>query len=278
MRIQDAIQFALSQLQHQEAPLLEAEILLAHTLGKSRSHLKAWPEAEINASQQNTLAALVKRRSVGEPIAYIVGKREFWDIELQVTPATLIPRPETEHLVELALQLIPTDTRWQIADLGTGSGAIALAIAKHRPMTKIIATDFSHEALAVARENAAQLGLTNVEFQHSHWLQELGDQRFNLIVSNPPYVADDDPHLQQGDLRFEPHTALRAGLKGLDDIRQIINSAPDYLKTGGSLMLEHGYDQGKAVEQLLKTRGFSDVFCHADFAQRERVSEGKYSS
>lgn len=276
MKIKDAIHYAVTHLHEQEAAQLEAELLLAHAMNQSRSYLKAWPDADLNHSQQQVFIDLVRRRANGEPIAYILERREFWDLELRVTPACLIPRPETELLVELALQLIPTNAPWKIADLGTGSGAIALAIAKHRPTCRIIATDTSETALKLAQDNAAQLRITNVDFHLGNWFDCLAAQRFQLIVSNPPYVADNDPHLSQGDLRFEPATALSSGPEGLEDIRQIINAAPDHLEPGGWLLLEHGYDQATAVTQLFRDCGFTNVSTQADLAHRERVTYGKF--
>ena len=275
MKIKDALQFSLSQLSQHDAAALESELLLAQALDKSRTFLATWPETILTAPQERLFKQLVTRRQHGEPIAYILERREFWDITLRVTPATLIPRPETELLVETALQQIPNTADWNILDLGTGSGAIALAIAKHRPSCQVTATDASEEALTVAQENAARLGLTNVIFHCGNWFAGLAGQRFEVIASNPPYVAADDPHLKQGDLRFEPSTALSAGPDGLEDIRRIIENSPRYLTSGGWLMLEHGYDQGDRIRRLLTSRGFTHVSGQEDLAGIQRLSYGQ---
>lgn len=257
-------------------PRLEAEILLASVLEQPRTYLLAWPEQELTPDQQASLGVLVERRLRGEPIAYLTGRREFWSLDLTVTPATLIPRPETELLVEHALELIPTDAAWRIADLGTGSGAIAAAIAGARPGCSITATDASAEALAVAESNFQKLGLDNITAACGSWYTALPTgKRFDLIVSNPPYVAESDPHLQQGDLVHEPNNALAAGSDGLDDIRQIIADAPRHLVPGGWLLLEHGYEQGTEVRGLLQTAGFTEITTRRDLAGLERVSAGR---
>lgn len=257
-----------------DTPTLDAEVLLAYSLSKPRSHLRAWPERIPSIEQAHDFAELLGRRLKGHPVAHIVGRREFWSLDLQVTPATLIPRPETELLVELALARLPADQAPQVADLGTGSGAIALAIARERPRIRVVATDYSAEALEVAEQNARRLGITNVEFRQGDWWEPLGEERFALIVSNPPYLADTDIHLSQGDLRFEPHSALAAGQHGLDAIRTIIAQAGQHLKPGGWLLLEHGFDQGKSVPALLRDHGFGAIESHRDLAGLDRVSGG----
>jgi release factor glutamine methyltransferase len=249
---------------------LEAELLLVHVLGKPRSWLVAHADDVLDDAQVTAFEALVQRRHRGEPVAYITGRRGFWSLELEVTPVTLIPRPETELLVELALQRLPTAGR--IVDLGTGSGAIALAIARERPQARVMATDASRDALAVALRNAARLGLTHVGFLHGDWFAPLAGERFNLIVSNPPYIEADDPHLGQGDLRFEPASALASGADGLDDIRRIVEGARTHLEPGGWLMMEHGWNQGDAVRSSLSTAGYHNVFTAQDLEQRDRVS------
>jgi release factor glutamine methyltransferase len=254
---------------------LEAELLLCHCLDKSRAYLRTWPEKLLDRETLERYKQLLQRRQQGEPFAYITGQKEFWDLQLRVTPNVLIPRPETEHLVELTLDKIPTDAHWHIADLGTGSGAIGLAIAKQRPNCRITATDKSPAALEIARHNASTNGIRNIQFVLSAWFEALGNERFHLIASNPPYVAKDDPHLQQGDLRFEPHEALSSGPEGLDDIQHIISQAATHLMLPGWLLLEHGYQQGDAVPALLRQYGFTEVQCHSDYAQRERVSMGR---
>ncbi|MEI7917671.1 MAG: peptide chain release factor N(5)-glutamine methyltransferase, partial [Methylophilaceae bacterium] len=228
----------------------------------------------LNADQLQDFRFLLKRRLDGEPIAYILGVREFYGLTLKVTPATLIPRPDTETLVDAAFQKIPVNGAWDILDLGTGTGAVALAIAKQRPKSNVIGVDASAEALAVAIENAQSLGLTNVHFLKSDWFSDLVGQRFEVIVSNPPYIAEGDCHLTQGDLRFEPRSALVSGVDGLDDIRRIIQDAPNYLKPNGWLMLEHGYDQAQSVASLLKEHGFSQIDHTQDLAGTLRVTFG----
>ena len=276
MTINDAIQQACAQLADDPSARLEAELLLSLALACPRSTLRAWPERQLTAQQDSDFQQFLARRRSGEPMAYILGQREFWNLTLKVTPATLIPRPETERLVELALQHIPKEANWQVADLGTGSGAIALALASERGQCRITASDASAEALALAQENARALAINNVSFQHGDWFSPLAQQRFQVIVSNPPYVAEHDEHLQQGDLRFEPQQALSAGPEGLDALRHIIESSPAHLMPGGWLLLEHGFEQGTAVMQLLRQQGFRAVQCYADYAERERVSCGRW--
>lgn len=258
-----------------DSPRLDAEVLLAQVLSKSRSHLRAWPERVPEDSQQRHFAALLARRSRGEPIAYLTGRREFWSLELVITPATLIPRPETERLVELALDRLPADRCRRVADLGTGSGAIALAIARERPRTAVLATDVSAEALAVAEHNARRLKLGNVRFQQGGWHLALGAERFDLIAANPPYLAAADPHLGSGDVRFEPPGALVGGDDGLAAIRIIIAGAGAHLCPGGWLVLEHGYDQGEAVGSMLLAHGFMEVSDHPDASGIPRVACGR---
>lgn len=254
---------------------LEAQYLLQQVLGKPRAWLLAHPEAELVAEQQAAYAALLQRRLQGEPIAYILGEREFYGLKFKVTPATLIPRPETELLVELALQRIPQGRPCRVLDLGAGSGAIALSIAHHRPKAKVAALDASVEALQVARENAVRLGIRNADFLQGDWYAPLEGQRFDLIVSNPPYIAAGDDHLEQGDLRFEPVSALASGQDGLDDIRRIVAGAGAHLEPGGWLLMEHGYDQAAAVRELLRSAGWVEIFSERDLAGIERVSGGR---
>lgn len=254
---------------------LEAELLLVHVLNKPRSWLIAHADDALDDAHAAAFAALVQRRHDGEPVAYITGHRGFWSLELEVTPATLIPRPETELLVELALARLPATGR--VVDLGTGSGAIALAIARERPKATVMATDASLDALAVAQRNAARLGLAHVGFTHGDWFAPLAGERFDLIVSNPPYIEADDPHLAQGDLRFEPATALASGPDGLDDIRRIVEGAREHLEAGGWVMMEHGWNQGDAVRDVLSMAGYRDVFTAKDLEQRDRVTGARWS-
>lgn len=259
-----------------ETAALEAEILLCHCLQKTRAQLRTWPDTLLSKDEDTCYRRLLMRRQQGEPIAYITGYRDFWNLRLRVSPAVLIPRPETEHLVELALQKIPASARWQIADLGTGSGAIGLAIASERPHCHVTAVDISASSLEIARENAALNHIRNVSFHQGYWFTPLAGKHFQMIVANPPYIAEHDNHLQQGDLRFEPSQALSAKADGLEDLQHIISCAPDYLAEPGWLLLEHGYQQGEAVTTLLKKYAYREVQCHADYAQLERVSEGKF--
>ncbi len=254
---------------------LDAEVLLAWLLERDRSFLHAHPEHVLDAELAGRYQALVERRAAGEPVAYLIGEREFWSLPLRVTPDVLIPRPETELLVEQALAHIPADAEYAVADLGTGSGAIALAIARERPRCRVRATDRSPEALEVAEANAKRLGIANVEFAAGNWGQALGERRFDLVVSNPPYVVSGDPHLTRGDARHEPRTALQAGPDGLDAIRVIGFQAKRHLVAGGWLLLEHGFDQGKAVRALLQRYRYSDIATVDDLAGQPRVSLGR---
>src|SRR5690348_10568633 len=255
---------------------VEAELLFVHVLGVSRAWLVAHADDELGDEKRAAFDALIARRARGEPVAYLTGSRGFHALELRVTPDVLIPRPETELLVELALQRIPGNAELRIADLGTGSGAIALAIARARPGARVLGTDASERALVIARENARHLGLTNVEFAQGDWCAALGDGcDFDLIVSNPPYIAEDDPHLREGDLRFEPRAALASGVDGLDAIRAIVRDARAHLHEGGWLLLEHGFEQGAAARALLEQSGYREVFTERDLEGRERVSGGR---
>jgi len=252
----------------------EAELLLLHVLDKPRSWLFAHATDPVADADMAAFHALLARRVAGEPVAYLLGHRGFWTLDLGVSPATLIPRPETELLVELALARLPADTALAVADLGTGSGAIALALASERPHAAVTATDLSAAALDVARGNAARNGLARVRFVQGAWFEPLQGERFDLIASNPPYIASNDPHLQQGDLRHEPATALASGIDGLDDIRHIVAAAGAHLLPGGWLLIEHGWDQGAAIRALFEQAGFAQVHTERDLEQRDRVTRG----
>jgi len=258
-----------------DSPRLDAELLLASCLDKTRSYLYAWPDVIPPADIQARFHDLLARRITGEPVAYLLGQREFWSLPLAVTPATLIPRPETETLVEQALARIPAAADAWIADLGTGSGAIALAIARERPRCRIIATDISQDALAVAIANAKRLGLSNVQCRAGDWCAALPDQPFDLIVSNPPYIAEDDIHLTRGDVRFEPRHALASGPQGMDALQIIVRCASTRLRPRGWLLLEHGYDQAQAVTRLLHACGYEEVHDYPDAAGLGRVAAGR---
>ena len=257
-------------------PRLDAEILLAHVLNVPRSHLYARPEQRLDGDKLRHFTLLTIARQKGRPVAYLTGRRDFWAMSLKVTSATLIPRPETELLVEEALRCIPVESRWYLADLGTGSGAIALALAIERPHCIITATDISEAALDVARDNAHTLGIRNVEFLQGEWFAPVSGRRFAAIVSNPPYVPDEDPHLLSGDVRFESRRALTGGPDGLAPIRKIALRASVHLEAGGVLLLEHGYDQGERVRTLLSSAGFTDIRSIRDLADHERVTLGRF--
>jgi len=252
---------------------LEPEVLLMHVLEVDRAWLYANSEQPVSAAAQQHYTDLLERRIAGEPIAYLTGTREFWSLPLRVTPDVLIPRPETELLVEAALQRLPAGKKWRVADLGTGSGAVALAIASERPLCEIDATDISAEALAVARGNAERLVPGRVQFHQGSWFEPL-QGRFHLVLSNPPYVRQGDPHLEAGDCRFEPRVALSPGGDGLDAIRQIAGDAVDYLEPGGCLAFEHGFDQGKASRHILEALSYKEVETLRDLESRDRVTLG----
>lgn len=252
----------------------EAELLLGHVLDRGLAWLFAHGDAPVDDEAAARFAALIDRRAAGEPVAYLTSRRGFWTLDLAVSPATLIPRAETERLVELALERLPASP-CAVADLGTGSGAIALAIARERPQARVIATDASAHALAVARANAETNALQRVQFRQGDWLAPLAGERFDLIASNPPYIAAGDPHLARGDLLHEPPAALASGVDGLDAIRVIVRDSPAHLLAGGWLLLEHGYDQGDAVRGLLQDAGFVDVRTERDLEARDRVSLGR---
>jgi release factor glutamine methyltransferase len=252
---------------------LDIQILLAYCVAQSRTFLMTWPERELTATQLSAFDDLVERRKEGEPIAYLIEQQGFWSLDLRVLPTTLIPRPETELLVEQALAFLSAKPQSEVLDLGTGTGAIALAMAKELPEAKVLGVDINHASIALAKDNAARNNIGNVSFKQSSWYTELAGL-FDLIISNPPYIRIDDPHLSQGDVRFEPVRALVAGTDGLADLRIIIREAPVYLQAGGALMVEHGYDQKHAVSQLFKQSQFVDVSCYQDLAGQDRITVG----
>lgn len=254
---------------------VDAEWLLMHALEVSRTRLFTHGDAPVESTRATRFEALVRRREAGEPVAYLIGRRGFWRFELEVTPDTLIPRPETELLVELALRRIDAEAAAMVADLGTGSGAIALAIAMERPRVQVVATDASTTALEVARRNAAQLRIPNILFAAGDWCDALPNGRFDLIASNPPYIATNDAHLAQGDLRFEPAGALASGADGLDAIRTIVAQARAHLAPDGWLLIEHGLDQGAPVRALFAASGYTRIETARDLEERDRVTLGR---
>lgn len=266
----------LAQARHHDERI-DLRILLAHVLDRPQSWLLAHPEAELDADSRQGMDALWARRRAGEPVAYLTGEREFHGLPFRVTPAVLIPRPETELLVDRALELLPPGSPTHAVDLGTGSGAVAVALAFRRPLLQVVATDLSDTALAVALENAQRMGVEGrCSFRSGWWFQALGRERFDCIVSNPPYVADSDPHLAS-DLRYEPRGALVSGPDGLRDLTQIIAGASVHLHDGGHLLVEHGYDQAEAVRNRLRAAGFTLVESVRDLAGIERVTLGRWS-
>ncbi len=273
--IKEALSFGMNMLASQEEAHREAEILLQQALQVSRTYLFAHPEQRLSQEQATLYQQALTQRQQGTPIAYILGHREFWSLDLVVTPDTLIPRPETERLVETALALLDPAAPLSILDLGTGSGAIALALATECPDWQITACDQSSKALNVAQNNAQRLGLAHINFMVSDWFAAFHQQLFDAIVSNPPYLSATDSHLTQGDLRFEPESALVSGIDGLEALRFIIQHSYNHLQENGILLLEHGYDQAAAVKKLLEQHGYGDIQCWQDWQGLDRVSGGK---
>ena len=267
---------ARSELNSLDQGSLDAEVLLCDLLGVTRAWLYANPDTPVESDLSDQYLAFVQKRLSGEPVAYLTGEREFWSMQLTVTPDVLIPRPETELLVEYALSHIPMNANWRIADLGTGSGAIALAIAKERPRCRVHATDISSAALSVAQSNANRLNISNITFHCGSWLEPLPG-KFDVIVSNPPYVSSADPHLHQGDCRFEPSTALTPGKDGLASIRIIADTARDVLNHDGILAFEHGFDQGTSSQGVLESLGYQNVSTKKDLAGLDRITVGTLS-
>lgn len=280
-RIDTSLAEASRMLSASPTPRLDAELLLAHVLDRPRSYFFAWPEALLTTGQMDQFLQLIDQRKAGHPIAYLTGQREFWSLQLKVTEATLIPRPDTELLVELALGLAlnpesspaqNTQSTIKVADLGTGTGAIALALAKERPHWEVTAIDISPEALAIATENAIINGIRNTVFIEDSWCSPLAKGSMDMIVSNPPYIRSNDPHLKEGDVRYEPLSALVSGIDGLDDIRVIAEQSLQSLKPGGWILLEHGYDQGKPVLTILSQAGFTQIRTETDLSGHDRVT------
>jgi len=265
---------AIARLSSSESPKRDAEILLAWVSGKSRAWLIAFDDAQLDDSQLAALESLLARRAAGEPVAYLIGEREFWSLPLSVSPDSLIPRPDSEVLVEQALSRLPADP-CAILDLGTGTGAIALALASERADCQVTGVDRIAAAVALATHNGAKLNLPNARFLQSDWFSALNAQRFQLIVSNPPYIDAADHHLSQGDVRFEPASALVASDHGLADIKTIASSAANYLADNGWLLLEHGWQQGEAVRQILRENSFCQVETCQDYGGNDRVTLGQ---
>ncbi|WP_411358734.1 peptide chain release factor N(5)-glutamine methyltransferase [Pseudidiomarina salilacus] len=267
---------AQQRILNSETPRLDAEVLLAHVLQQTRSYLHTWPERELSQTQVAAYDQLIAARAKGQPVAHLLGEREFWSLPLQVNASTLIPRPDTEVLVETCLHLAIA-AQASVLDLGTGTGAIALALKSERPQWHVSAVDSAAGAVALARLNAEHLAL-EVQIAQSDWFAQLSQQRFDLIVSNPPYIAADDPHLQQGDVRFEPLSALVAAATGFADLQRIIDQAPNYLNKGGWLVLEHGWQQAERCREMFIERGFHAVESRRDYANLDRITLGRWET
>ena len=273
MTIAEALQYSRAILAGSDSPEIDGQVLLCHVLSCATSYLHTWSDKELTAKQQDQFEQLIKQRQQGRPVAHLTGQRGFWSLDLKVSEDTLIPRPDTELLVNLALTKI--EANMIVADLGTGSGAIALSLAVENPLIPILAMDYSLPALMVAKQNAQDHLLTNVSFWQGHWLDSIADSCLNMVVSNPPYIEDNDPHLKQGDVRFEPRTALASGVDGLDDIRQIVKQSQRCLKPKGWLMIEHGYQQAEQVITLFQKAGFTSISVQQDYGANDRVVIGQ---
>lgn len=276
MNYQQWLSLTAARFSQSDSPKRDAEILLSFATGRARTYLLAFGETVLTAEQLAVLESLAARRELGEPIAYLVGEREFWSLPLSVSSATLIPRPDTECLVEQALAHL-ANTPCRILDLGTGTGAIALALASERPDCTVVGVDIKADAVALARHNAEKLAINNAHFLQSRWFDSV-DGRFSLIVSNPPYIDANDPHLNEGDVRYEPHSALVAPAEGMADLIEIIRQSPPYLEAGGWLMLEHGWQQAEAVQKHLNNTGFSAVMTYKDYGNNDRVTLGQWGA
>ena len=273
MNVSQVLQASILKLSpSSESARLDAEVLITHALGWQRTHLLTRDSQILSDTQLDAINKLIKRRLNGEPVAYIVGEQEFWSLPLMVNASTLIPRPETEHLVETALQYLSLDGTKAVLDLGTGSGAIVLALASEQPRHHYTAVDISHEALQIARQNADKLKIPGIRFVRSHWFSKLGDAKYDLIVSNPPYIESADEHLQQGDVAAEPLSALASGEDGLEDIRHLVSRSTTHLNPGGWLMMEHGWNQAAKVRKLLVAHKYKNIQSIQDYSNIERLT------
>ena len=276
--IQNSLSLAADNLSAvSDSALLDAEVLLSYCLHKTRSFLRAWPDKSLSAEQFESFWNLVQKRQQGQPIAYLTGEREFWSRSFTVNPDVLIPRPDTELLIEISLNLFYAQQIGNILDLGTGSGILGITLAAERPLAKVIATDISPVALQVAQANAKRLSVSNVQFLQSNWFEAIAETTFDLIISNPPYIPADDPHLQQGDVRFEPQTALVSADNGLKDIGILVAQARNHLIPGGHLLIEHGYNQQSAVQDIFNAFNYQQVATHHDLSGNPRVTSGLWN-
>jgi len=273
LRIDDALTWAKTLLVNSDSALLDAQVLLAHVLEKETIYLMTWPERDLTGAQKSAFEALVEQRQNGVPVAHLTGLREFWSLPLKVNDSTLIPRPDTEILVETALQLCQSNAT--ILDLGTGTGAVILALASELPMARCQAVDFSADAVQLARENARNLNIANVQIEQSDWFSNVQGE-FDLIVSNPPYIDEHDEHLVQGDVRFEPLSALVASENGLSDIRLIASQAREYLSDNGHLLIEHGFEQGQSVRHIFAQLLYHDIKTMKDYGDNDRITIATY--
>jgi release factor glutamine methyltransferase len=277
-QIQSLLSWANEQLRpSSDTATLDTEVLLCHCLNKNRSFLRAWPEHSPNQLQIQQFQTLIQERQRGLPIAYLTGQKEFWSRNFTVSPDVLIPRPDSELLIELSLSLLPKNQPCKIIDLGTGSGILALTLAAERPKFDVLATDISHAALRIAQLNAKQLQIDNVRWLQSSWFEQVTEIDFDLIISNPPYIEANDPHLQQGDVRFEPKTALISAENGLEDIRILADKSRAHLKHQGHLLVEHGYNQQNAVQAIFKKFNYSEITTHPDLSGNPRVTSGVWN-
>ena len=276
MQIANAIKYAQQQFVKSDSARLDAEVLICSVLKCERIHLYTYPEKRLSNTDLSSFKKLIKLRIEGHPIAHLIQKREFWSLDLEVTIDTLIPRPETEILVEAALDLIPKELPRSILELGTGTGAISIAIASSRNLARITATDIKKAALDVAISNAKSYQLSNINFENANWFDMKDISTYDLIISNPPYICIDDPHLGQGDVRFESESALVSGKEGLDDLRIIITGAKNHLNNNGWLLVEHGHQQGKTIKQLLKNNNYSTISTLKDYSNLDRIGIGQW--